>query len=139
MGTSLLIAVVFLAGSLPLYAQEDEVLRLFEDQIAAFNAKDPVQLAANVTEDFEYLYIDGNKIIAEAQGRENFKKGMAGYFSNIKTVSTEITAYFLVTNKISFKEVISYVNSKGDALQSSALGIYEIRDGKIAKAWHFIN
>lgn len=139
MKTMLFFLAPFLSAAFTSFGQESQIVLLFQDQVAAFNSHDSNRLANNVSEDFEYLYVSGSEIIAEAKGRENFRKGMMGYFSSLKTVSTEVTDYFVVQNKISFKEVVSYENKDGEVVRASALGIYQIENGKISKAWYFVN
>ena len=72
-------------------------------------------------------------------GKENFKASMEGYFKSGKSVFSSIDGYAIDGNRISFKEVVRHKDKSGKTVSSSAMGIYEIREGNIYRAWYFID
>ncbi len=119
------------------YGQDDQVLSIFNDQVDAFNKKDIDRLVNNVADDFKWFYITSDTLLLEVAGKENFKKSMENYFKGIPSIFSEIKGYAIDGNKISFREKVSWDGKKGRVSQS-CIGIYDIREGKIFRAWYFI-
>lgn len=119
-------------------AQENKLSKVLYDQVEAFNNQNVGKLVENVSDDFKYFYISSNELIKEVEGKEDFKKSMEAYFNSGIKVFSEIKSYTIVGNRISFKEVVSYLNKKGEWVYSSSLGVYQIVDKKITRAWYFI-
>ena len=135
-------AVIFLLllGINGAWAQEgDAMVNLFNDQIEAFNKKDVSRLVENVSEDFKYFYITSNELVLEAAGKEKFRQSMEAYFGSGYEVTSKIISHEVVGNKISFKEEVSYLNKEGKRVYSSALGTFEIKNGKITRSWYFVD
>ncbi len=112
-------------------------LGLLKMQVKAFNAADIEKMGQNVTDDFVYAYIDANSLIKQSEGRDAFVSDMRGYFENVKEVKSEILNYTVVGNTISFKEEVSWQGENG-RLSAESMGVYQVQDGKISRAWYFI-
>jgi len=112
-------------------------LTLLKMQVKAFNEANLEKLGANVTEDFIYAYIDANALIKQSVGRDAFVSDMRGYFENVKEVKSEILNYTISGNTISFNEEVSWTGEKGRLSQRS-MGVYQMKQGKISRAWYFI-
>jgi hypothetical protein len=136
---SILLSIILFASTSAANAQNEELLRVFNDQVAAFNEGDVDRLTANVTEDFKWFSLTADTLLLEVAGKENFRQSMAYYFSaGRKSVST-IEQYAVDGERISFREVVSHQNKAGETVSSSAMGIYQIQNGKISRAWYFID
>jgi hypothetical protein len=118
-------------------AQDKEVLKTFNKQIEAFNQGDVQALTENVHQDFKWYYISSDTLMLEVSGKENFRKSMESYFQSIPSVQSEIESYTIDGNKISFREIARWKSKSGEKSQS-AMGIYEIRENKIYRAWYFL-
>jgi hypothetical protein len=118
-------------------AQDKEILQVFENQLKAFNQSNVEQLVNNVSDDFKFYYLTSNELLLEVEGKEQFRKSMDDYFAGGFKVISKILDYSILGNRISFKEEVSYKNAKGDFVSSFALGIYEIENNKITRAWYF--
>lgn len=119
--------------------KEEDILTVFNDQIAAFNTQNIERLVHNISENFKFFYITSHQLLLEVEGKEKFRKGMENYFKSVNQVQSEIEAYTIIGNRISFKEVVSYLNSNGKQVDSTALGVYEFKAGKITRSWYFID
>jgi predicted ester cyclase len=64
---------------------------------------------------------------------------MKYYFSAGKKSVSTIEQYAVDGERVSFREVVSHKNKAGETVSSSAMGIYQIRNGKISRAWYFID
>ncbi|MEQ9378208.1 MAG: nuclear transport factor 2 family protein [Imperialibacter sp.] len=135
----ILVGVMLLLLTAGAYAQNEELLKVFHDQVAAFNEGDVDRLTANVTDDFKWFSLTADTLLLEVAGKENFRQSMAYYFSaGRKSVST-IEQYAVDGERVSFREVVSHKNKAGETVSSSAMGIYQIQNGKISRAWYFID
>ena len=121
------------------FAQNEQLLKVFNDQVRAFNLGDVNRLVNNVTDDFKWFYITSDTLLLEVAGKESFRASMEGYFKSGKSVFSSIDEYAIDGNRISFKEVVRHKDKSGKTVSSSAMGIYEIREGKIYRAWYFID
>ncbi|MDC8002658.1 nuclear transport factor 2 family protein [Aureisphaera galaxeae] len=133
-----LFALVFLLSGSLLWAQDGSLLELFQSQIKAFNTQDVDALVNNVSEDFKYFYITKDELVLEVVGKEAFRNAMEQYFGSGIKVTSEISEYVVQGSIISFKETVSYLNKEGKKVQSSSMGAYQIKDGKITRSWYFI-
>ncbi len=119
-------------------AQENRTHAILQDQVKAFNNQNIEKLVANITDDFKWYYIGADTLLLEVSGKQQFQKSMRSYFESIAEVNSEITEYTVDKDRISFREVVQYVTASGETGKASAMGIYEIKDGLIYRAWYFL-
>jgi len=132
------ITVLLLVSNL-VFAQSNNLLKLLNDQVDAFNQQDIQRLVANVSDDMKYYYLTADELIVETSGKVAFETAMTNYFnSGIKPFST-IESSVIDGSRISFKEVVNHKNKNGETVSSSAMGIYQYHEGKIVRAWYFID
>ena len=93
----------------------------------------------NVTNDFKYFYFMNDQLMLQTDGKKAFAETMTMYFNSIGKPVSRIESITPVGNKVSFKEVVQYQNKEGKAMSSEALGVYEIKEGKIHRAWYFVD
>ena len=104
---------------------------------AAFNAHDPEKLAALYAEDIKWLGIDSDKISVEGEGRTAVRDWLAGYFRNNPNVRSEISDLAQTGIYVSFRERTTWTAQDGSTRAQTALAVYQVRDGKIKRAWYF--
>ncbi len=125
--------------SLSACVRHEPLLDVLMDQIDAFNQRDVTRLVENVSDDFIWFSITSDTLLTEVAGKENFRVSMEAYYESRPPIESSIESYTIDGNKISFKEVVSHHDENGLEVTSSAMGIYEIRSGKIHRAWYFID
>ncbi|MEQ8810293.1 MAG: nuclear transport factor 2 family protein [Imperialibacter sp.] len=135
----ILMGFMLLLATKEAYAQNEQLLKVFHDQVAAFNEGDVDRLTANVTDDFKWFSLTADTLLLEVAGKENFGLSMKYYFSAGKKSVSTIEQYAVDGERVSFREVVSHKNKAGETVSSSAMGIYQIRNGKISRAWYFID
>ncbi|MEQ8531512.1 MAG: nuclear transport factor 2 family protein [Imperialibacter sp.] len=135
----ILMGFMLLLAAKEAYAQNEQLLKVFHDQVAAFNEGDVDRLTANVTDDFKWFSLTADTLLLEVAGKENFRLSMKYYFSAGKKSVSTIEQYAVDGERVSFREVVSHKNKAGETVSSSAMGIYQIRNGKISRAWYFID
>ena len=131
-----LLLSIFSASS---FGETMNLVNLLNDQVDAFNKKDIERLVDNVSDDFKWFYITSEELLVETKDKASFRVAMDNYYKNKRLNSvSRIDSYTVEGNKVSFKEVVSYKNKKGELVESSAMGIYQMKDNKIYRAWYFI-
>lgn len=114
------------------------LLKLLQAQFDAYNQRDIERMVNNVSGDFKWYSLTADKLLVETSGKISFKKSMQDYYqSRPQKIHSIIESYTIDGNRISFKEVVSHQNKEGKKVSSSAMGIYEFKEGKIYRAWYF--
>lgn len=106
--------------------------------LAAYNTRDAAVLAAHYAEDIAWFGIgaDGKQSV-EGEGRAAVEQWLTGYFKNTPDVTAELSDLVQTGPHISFRERVSWTAKDGTKRAQSAFGVYEVRDGKIKRAWYF--
>ena len=118
----------------PLATPEVAVVRA---ALAAYNTRDAAAVAAHYADDIKWFGIAGEKTSIEGEGRAAVEKWLAGYFKSLPNVRAEISDVAQTGPHVSFRERVTWTANDGTRRAQSAIGIYEVRDGKIARAWYF--
>ena len=110
---------------------QNTIVDLLDDQVDAYNHQDVNRLVSNVTDDFIWFSQTSDTLFIEVSGKENFRANMIKYFESRSFKShSKISKYVINGNRISFEEIVSHQNKRGDLVSSSALGIYQIKNNK---------
>jgi len=140
MNNKWLVAILFITFSSISSGEDRKLIDLFNDQVDAFNKKDVKRLVHNVSEDFKWFSITSNELLIETKDKASFKTAMENYYKNKSRNSfSKIESYTIDGDRISFKEVVSHTNKKGELIESSAMGVYEMKNNKIFRAWYFVD
>ena len=140
MNNKWLVAILFITFSSSSLGEGRRLIDLFNDQVDAFNKKDIKRLVNNVSEDFIWFSITSNELLIETKDKASFKMAMENYYKNKNRNSfSKIEGYTIDGDRISFKEVVSHRNKKGELVESSAMGVYEMKNNRIFRAWYFVD
>ena len=140
MNNKWLVAILFITFSSSSLGEDRKLIDLFNDQADAFNKKDIKRLVNNVSEDFIWFSITSNELLIETKDKASFKMAMENYYKNKNRNSfSKIEGYTIDGDRISFKEVVSHRNKKGELVESSAMGVYEMKNNRIFRAWYFVD
>ncbi len=118
----------------PLATPEVAVVRA---ALAAYNTRDAAAVAAHYADDIKWFGVAGDKQSVEGEGRVAVEKWLAGYFKSLPDVRAEISDVAQTGLHVSFRERVTWTAKDGTRRAQSAIGVYEVRDGKIARAWYF--
>lgn len=105
--------------------------------VAAFNAHDIDALTAHYAEDIKWLSVDSEKQSIEADNRAAIREWLVGYFKSVPDVRSEISDVTQTGPHVSFRERASWTAKDGSRRAQSAIAVYEVREGKIKRAWYF--
>jgi len=117
----------------PSASDPESVIRNFYQ---AFNAHDPAQMADRATEDVKWMSVKEATITVETSGRAELKTSMEQYFRGVPTVESKLESLIVTGPYVTVHERVRWKAKSGDKTQS-ALAVYEVRDGKVARAWYF--
>ena len=102
----------------------------------AFNAHDVDRMAAFLTDDVEWLSISGSEIAVEASGKPALREAMAGYFKSVPGARSEIEGSFVSGDYVVVRER-AFWRHQGQERSQSALVVYQLVEGLIARVWYF--
>lgn len=100
-------------------------VEIVQKQLDAYNARDIDAFLATYTDDVELYNFPAEK---RSQGQAEMRKGYAGYFESTPDLNCEIKNRMVIGNKVIDEE---YITANGNNF--SAVAVYEVENGKIAK------
>ena len=110
--------------------------KIVHSYVAAFNAHDTEAMLKMVTDDVQWLNIDGEKITRETNSKEALRSGMAGYFKSCQSCKSRLAHVFSTGARVSALEIASSETSKGVREQQS-VSVYEFSGSLIKRVYYF--
>lgn len=104
--------------------------------VRAFNAQDAGAMARLVTEDIQWLSIDGANVTVEVEGRDALVTAMTGYFQSCPSCRSSVPQRMATGSRVSTIEVAQWDSKSGPASQR-AIAVYELEDGLIRRVYYF--
>lgn len=89
-----------------------------------------------VTDDLQWLSIDGDKITVEAKSKEVLRTTMLEYFESCVSCRSRLAHTFSTSSRVSGLEVASFETSTGVQEQGS-VSLYEFSNGLIKRVYYF--
>ena len=114
-------------------AASETVVRQFE---AAFNKHDVAALTALVTDDAQWLSVNGDKLSVETSGKAALETWLSGYFKSCPTCRSEFESVMVAGSYVIAHERASWESKSGPKAQRS-LSVYEVRGGLIRRVWYY--
>jgi hypothetical protein len=118
----------------PASSPEIDVVR---KQLEAFNRHSPDDVVACYAEKIKWLSIDGDQVATEGDGRESIRTWLTGYFKSLPTVKSELLEVNQTGPHVVFRERASWTAKDGSPRSQTAIGIFEVRDGLVQRAWYY--
>ena len=109
------------------------VVRAF---VVAFNAQDVAAMAALVTADIRWIYVNRTALAVELEGKDALIKSMTEYFSGCPTCRSEIHGMICSRERVSVVEVASWESQAGTRSQA-AMAVYEFSGELIRTVYYF--
>ncbi|MGQ4277246.1 SgcJ/EcaC family oxidoreductase [Pseudidiomarina sp. E22-M8] len=132
------LALTFLLSTSLVAAQAAEVDRaaLVEDFVAAFNAQDSAAMARLVTDDVQWLSVNGDSVAVETAGRDALVAAMDSYFASCASCRSTLLEVQVLGSRVSVIEQASW--QVDDELRAqSSIAVYEFAEGRIARVYYF--
>lgn len=124
------LALLLVGCQSPDLSPEEVLVRDFTE---AFSQHDVDAMAGYLAEDAAWMSVVGDTLMTEAAGRESIKEGMTGYFEQVSDVRSTIESSQSLPPFVTAIERVSW--NGGENVQS-AIAVYEIHDGLIARVWY---
>ncbi|MTJ00948.1 nuclear transport factor 2 family protein [Idiomarina piscisalsi] len=121
--------------SVPSVANSNRVEQV-EQFVAAFNAQDAERMAQYVTEDVQWLSVNGDKITVETSGKDNLVTAMSGYFESCPSCQSQLANFTVLGSRLSVVEEASW-RQKGKPRSQKSLAVYEFSNNLIHRVYYF--
>ncbi|MFN0119242.1 MAG: nuclear transport factor 2 family protein [Blastocatellia bacterium] len=126
-------ALLSRTGAAMMSGKNEQAVR---DFVTAFNRHDTTAMAALVAGDIQWMNVKGSAVEVEVAGRAALEQSMAAYFRSCPTCHSEIESIMTAGRFVTIHERAMWTGKNGAQAQRS-LGVYEIRDGRIQRAWYY--
>lgn len=113
----------------------DEVLTV-QAFMDAFNERSVSGMLRHVDDNLRWYRIRDDLMVLETYGRDDFRTSMRTYFDSLEEVRTEIESITWNGPFVSLRERVTWASRTGQQSQS-ALAVYELKSGKIVRAWYY--
>ncbi|MGM0631327.1 MAG: nuclear transport factor 2 family protein [Pseudomonadota bacterium] len=104
--------------------------------VAAFNAHDAELMSQYVTDDIQWLSVNGDRIAVETSGKTELIKEMSGYFKSCASCQSELADITVLGNRVSTIEKASW-RQNGELKSQKSLAIYEFSNNLIRRVYYF--
>ena len=121
--------------SAPSFAESNRFEQV-EQFVAAFNDHNAERMAQYVTEDVQWLSVNGDKITVETRGKESLVKAMSGYFTSCPSCQSRLEDFTVLGSRISVVEEASW-RRNGELRSQKSLAIYEFSNNLIHRVYYF--
>ena len=106
------------------------------DYVSAFNDRAIDTMLAMVSDDIQWLSVDGDKISVETQGKPKLRESMAAYFKANPSAKSELQWVQVTASRVAAMERASWQSQSGPRSQAG-LCVYEFRDGLISRVYYY--
>ncbi|RDX34413.1 nuclear transport factor 2 family protein [Idiomarina abyssalis] len=104
--------------------------------VAAFNAHDAELMSQYVTDDIQWLSVNGDRIAVETSGKTELIEAMDGYFKSCASCQSKVTDLTVLGNRVSTEEEASW-RQNGELRSQKSLAIYEFNNSLIRRVYYF--
>lgn len=127
-----------LLASLPVFSQDSkaEHAQVVREFIAAFNAHDAAAMAKFVTEDVQWLSIEGEKISIETSGKSALVSAMGAYFKSCPTCRSQLAESISSLERVGAVEIAHWEGKNGPRTQRG-ICVYEFTGDLIRRVYYF--
>ncbi|MCA1802375.1 MAG: nuclear transport factor 2 family protein [Rhodothermaceae bacterium] len=102
----------------------------------AFNERSVSGMLRHVDDNLRWYRIKNDQMVLETYGRDDFRTSMRTYFDSLEEVRTDIESITWNGPFVSLRERVTWASRTGQQSQS-ALAVYELKNGKIVRAWYY--
>jgi len=117
-------------------AVDSSSVTILRAYVEAYNRHDVDKLITMVAEDFAYFSVTGDSMQCDICGSAPLREWLTGYFRSLPTVRSVIEDVFPCGAYLSMRERAIWQSKKGERSQVS-IGVYEIQNSRIRRAWYF--
>lgn len=113
-----------------------EHARIVEAFVQAFNVRDVDGMLALVTDDVEWLSMDGASVSVETSGKAALAESMQNYFASCPSCRSEVAIGAQTTARVAAVETATWSTATGTRAQRS-LSVYEFAGDLIRRVSYY--
>lgn len=121
-------------ASLATADDRQEILREF---IEAFNERDFDGLLTHITEDIQWVSVEGAKAVVLADGEFELATSLESYFEASPTSRSSLEWIKTAGSRLTALERVTWTNQAGKDQSQVSLSVYEFKGEKIARVHYF--
>ncbi len=114
----------------------DQYRAAVEVFVAAFNQRDLEAIGKAVTDDIEWLSVDGAAVSVETASRQALVEALGSYFASCTSCRSELAQVLVSKERVVAVEVASWDSQDGPASQRS-VSVYEFDGDLIRRVYYF--
>lgn len=130
------IALGLLAATFSATAQSALRAQAVHDYVAAYNERRLDAMMARVTDDVQWLSIEGDRLRVETDGKAALQQALSAYFRDCGTCRSTLTVLHSSDRQVSAIETAHWVSDAGPRSQRS-LSVYEFSGALIHRVYYF--
>jgi hypothetical protein len=120
---------------IPLFASPE--IDVVQKQLEAFNRHSAAEVVACYAENIKWRSIDGDSVSVEGTDRASILEWLTGYFKSLPSVHSELSDVSQNGPYVVFRERAAWTGKDGKPRAQTAIGVFEVRDGVVQRAWYF--
>lgn len=110
--------------------------RLVHQFVAAFNAQDSAAMGRLVSDDVQWLSIEGEKVTVETDSRQALLTSMDAYFRACPSCRSSLSGIVATTDRVSAVETAQWRSASG-LKQQRSVSVYEFNGPLIRRVYYF--
>lgn len=107
------------------------------EYVAAFNARDLDAMMGKVASDLVWMSVSDDSLTDVGRGVDAFRRLIAGYFRAVPSARSELITIDATGPWVTTHERTRWEASPGGVGGQTSLVVYEVRDGRIRRAWFY--
>jgi hypothetical protein len=131
----LILGGLFVSGCMAGESKISEEVDKVKRYVDFFNQKDLKSLLSYVTNDISWMYVNGDNLLVETQGKEQLKAALQVYFNDYQTQSSLIQ----LSGHGDFVQAVEKATwqSNGKEKSQCSAVTYQLEKGLIKAVWYF--
>lgn len=121
----------------PLSPRDTTPISVVRAYVAAFNAKDLDAMMTMVASEFVWMSVSGDSLTDVGRGVDAFRQLIAGYFRAVPSARSELRTIDATGPWVTTHERTRWDAAPAEVGGQSSLVVYEVRDGRIRRAWFY--
>lgn len=133
----LLVCFLVACQTNPQRAVEEDEVNVAIEFVVAYNQHDIPAMMSMVHEDIKYMFISGDQIHKETDGKAHLSRYLIPFFNNKPKAKSEVRSSQKSGNFIQLLEEAVFEDSQGRKRNQCSISMYQLKDGLILNVWYF--
>nr|WP_281347653.1 nuclear transport factor 2 family protein [Marinicella rhabdoformis] len=105
--------------------------------VSAYNAHDIPAMMALVHDDIKYMFISGDQIHTETNGKDHLNRYLVPFFENKPNAKSRIRSSQKSGGFIQLLEEAVFVDDEGNDRSQCSFSMYQLKNDVIINVWYF--